>query len=217
MQSENGALLITSTHKNDDSKSLIIVDCLVPVQIATTMIKVLVLVWIYNIFLTSNNNSNIHNILTYKCDNDSNNGISRNSMNKNKNTRKSNRNSNRNRNSSNNNSHHDSSTNRSIKPSTSKKNEGSNSTVSIVLLAALVLVLVRTTIICHELNIDTNHNNKNSYCSTTTIATINTNTSNYGNSTGSHNRISTHTKIYKKRVSNSSNNSLVLAMMIIMV
>ena len=30
-------------------------------------------------------------------------------------------------------------------------------TVVIVLLAALVLVLVRTTIICTELNIDTNH------------------------------------------------------------
>ena len=39
--------------------------------------------------------------------------------------------------------------------------------VVIVLLAALVLVLVRTTIICNELNIDTNHNNNNSCYSTT--------------------------------------------------
>ena len=32
--------------------------------------------------------------------------------------------------------------------------------VVIVLLAALVLVLVRTSIICNELKIDTNHSNK---------------------------------------------------------
>ena len=44
---KNGALLSTSTHKNDDSKSLIIVHCLVPVLIATMMTKVLVPVWIY--------------------------------------------------------------------------------------------------------------------------------------------------------------------------
>ena len=43
---ENGALLSTSTHKNDDSKSLIIVHCLVQVLIATMIIKVLVPVWI---------------------------------------------------------------------------------------------------------------------------------------------------------------------------
>ena len=43
----NGAVLSTSTHKNDDSKSLIIVHCLVPVLIATMIIKVLVPVWIY--------------------------------------------------------------------------------------------------------------------------------------------------------------------------
>ena len=70
----------------------------------------------------------------------------------------------------------------------------------IVLLAALVLVPVRTTIICTELNIDTNHNNNNRCCSTATIATINTNISNYGNNNGSKNRISTHTKIYLKRL-----------------
>ena len=44
---ENGALLSTSTHKNDDSKRLIVVHCLVPVLIATMITKVLVLVWIY--------------------------------------------------------------------------------------------------------------------------------------------------------------------------
>ena len=44
---KNGALLSTSTHKNDDSKSLIVVHCLVPVLIATMMTKVLVPVWIY--------------------------------------------------------------------------------------------------------------------------------------------------------------------------
>ena len=42
-----GALLSTSTNKNDDSKSLIIVHCLVPVLIATMITKVLVPVWIY--------------------------------------------------------------------------------------------------------------------------------------------------------------------------
>ena len=67
--------------------------------------------------------------------------------------------------------------------------------MKVVLLAALVLVLVRTTIICNELNIDTNHNNDNSCCSAATIATINTNIHNYGNNNGSHNRISAHTKI----------------------
>ena len=71
--------------------------------------------------------------------------------------------------------------------------------VVIVLLEALVLVLVRTKIICTELTIDTNHNNSNSCCSTTAIATINTNISNYGNN-GSHNRISTYTKISKKKL-----------------
>ena len=44
---KNGALLSTSTHKNDDSKNLIIVHCLVPVLIATMIIKVLVPVWRY--------------------------------------------------------------------------------------------------------------------------------------------------------------------------
>ena len=44
---KNGALLSTSTHKNDDGRSLIIVHCLVPVLIATMIIKVLVPVWIY--------------------------------------------------------------------------------------------------------------------------------------------------------------------------
>ena len=43
----NGALLSTSTHKNDDSESLIIVHCLVPVLMATMITKVLVPVWIY--------------------------------------------------------------------------------------------------------------------------------------------------------------------------
>ena len=43
----NGALLSTSINKNDDSKILIIVHCLVPVLIATMIIKVLVPVWIY--------------------------------------------------------------------------------------------------------------------------------------------------------------------------
>ena len=72
--------------------------------------------------------------------------------------------------------------------------------VIIVLLAALVLVLVRTTIICNGLNIDTTHNNNNSCCSTTTIATIHTNIRNYGNMHGSQNRISTNTKIYEEIV-----------------
>ena len=36
---ENGALLSTSTHLNNDSKSLIIVHCLVPVLIATMIMK----------------------------------------------------------------------------------------------------------------------------------------------------------------------------------
>ena len=40
------ALLSTSTHKNDDSKRLIIVHCLVPVLIATMITIVLVPVWI---------------------------------------------------------------------------------------------------------------------------------------------------------------------------
>ena len=53
--------------------------------------------------------------------------------------------------------------------------------VVLVLLAALVLVLVRTTIICNELNIDIHHSNNNSCCSTTTTATINTTISKYGN------------------------------------
>ena len=44
---KNGALLSTSTHKNDDSKSLVIVDCLAPVLIATMIAKVLVPVWIH--------------------------------------------------------------------------------------------------------------------------------------------------------------------------
>ena len=89
--------------------------------------------------------------------------------------------------------------------------------VVIVLLAAFVLALVRTTIICgNELNIDTNHNNNKNCCSTTTIATINANIRNYGNGNDSRKRISTHTKILKT-VSNSSKNSLALVMMIIMV
>ena len=41
------ALLSSSTHKNYDSKSLIIVHCLVPVLIAAVIMKVLVPVWIY--------------------------------------------------------------------------------------------------------------------------------------------------------------------------
>ena len=44
---KNGALLGTSTPKNDDSKSLIIVHCLVSVLTATMITKVLVPVWIY--------------------------------------------------------------------------------------------------------------------------------------------------------------------------
>ena len=72
--------------------------------------------------------------------------------------------------------------------------------VVIVLLAALALVLVRTTIICNELNIDTNHSNHNTCCGTTTTATISTNISNHGNNNGSHNRINTHTKIYKNNI-----------------
>ena len=44
---KNGALLSTSTHKNDDTKSPIIVHCLVPVLMATMITKVLVPVWIY--------------------------------------------------------------------------------------------------------------------------------------------------------------------------
>ena len=48
--------------------------------------------------------------------------------------------------------------------------------VVIVVLAALIPVLVRTTIICSsKLNIDTNHNNSNNCSNTTTIATIQTN------------------------------------------
>ena len=43
---KNGALLSTSTHKDDDSKSLVIVHCLVPVLTATMITKVLVPVWI---------------------------------------------------------------------------------------------------------------------------------------------------------------------------
>ena len=71
--------------------------------------------------------------------------------------------------------------------------------VVIVLLAALVLVLVRTTIICgSKLNIDTNPSNRNSCGSTTTIATININVNNHEISSGSHNRVSTHTNIDKK-------------------
>ena len=42
----NSALLSTSTHKNDDSKSLVIVHCWVPVLLATMITKVLVPVWI---------------------------------------------------------------------------------------------------------------------------------------------------------------------------
>ena len=44
---KNGALFSTSTHKNDDNRSLVIVHCLVPVLIATMMTKILVPVWIY--------------------------------------------------------------------------------------------------------------------------------------------------------------------------
>ena len=43
---KNSALLSTSTHKNDDSKSPIIVHCLVPVLNATMITKVLLPVWI---------------------------------------------------------------------------------------------------------------------------------------------------------------------------
>ena len=44
---KKGALLSTSTHKNGDSSSLIIVHCLVPVLIAKMIIQVLVPVRIY--------------------------------------------------------------------------------------------------------------------------------------------------------------------------
>ena len=43
---KNSALLSTSTHKNDDSKGLFFVHCLVPVRRATMITKVLVPVWI---------------------------------------------------------------------------------------------------------------------------------------------------------------------------
>ena len=43
----NGALLSTSINRNHDSKVLIIVHCLVPVLVATMIVKVLVPVWIY--------------------------------------------------------------------------------------------------------------------------------------------------------------------------
>ena len=47
-KTKNGALLSTGTHKHkhDDSTSLIIVHCLVPVLVATMIMKVLVPVWI---------------------------------------------------------------------------------------------------------------------------------------------------------------------------
>ena len=62
--------------------------------------------------------------------------------------------------------------NNTNKNNTSKKNK-----VVIVVLPALILIVIRATIICSNiLNIDTNHNNSNSCSSTTTIATINTNT-----------------------------------------
>ena len=44
---KNGAPLSTSTHKNDDGKSLVIVHCLVPVLTATMITKVLLPVWIH--------------------------------------------------------------------------------------------------------------------------------------------------------------------------
>ena len=65
-----------------------------------------------------------------------------------------------------------------------------------LVLAAITLVVMRTTVICrNKLNIDTNHNNSNSCSSTSTIGTINTNVRNDGSSTGSNNRVSAHTKI----------------------
>ena len=64
--------------------------------------------------------------------------------------------------------------------------------VVIVVLAALILVAMRTTIVC---SIDTNHDNSNRCSSTTTIATMNTYIRNYGSSNGRNNRISTHTNI----------------------
>ena len=71
--------------------------------------------------------------------------------------------------------------------------------MAIVLLAAVVPVLVRTTIIAgSKLNDDTNHNNSNSCSSRTTIATINTHINNYEDKNGNHHRISTYTNIYKK-------------------
>ena len=74
----------------------------------------------------------------------------------------------------------------------------SNAAVVEAVLAALIKVLVRTTIVCGNfLNIDSNHNN-NSSCSsnTPTTATVNTNHSNCGSSSGRSSRISTHTDIY---------------------
>ena len=69
----------------------------------------------------------------------------------------------------------------------------------IVVLAALDLVVIRTTIPCsNQLNVDANHNNRNSCSSTTTIATINTNLRNFGSTNGGNNLISTHTNINKK-------------------
>ena len=76
---KNGALLSTSAHQNDTRRRLSIVHCLVPVPIATMITKVLVPDEYTNI-ITSNNNSNIQNTITYKCDNDSNNGVNHNNM-----------------------------------------------------------------------------------------------------------------------------------------
>ena len=117
------------------------------------------------------------------------------------NSKTSKSNSNRsNRNCSNNDNDHDSNANstssrNSTKSNTSKK----RMKVVIVVLAALILVVLRTTILCSgKLNIHTNHNTSNGCSSTTTIATINTNIRNYGSSNGyNNNRINTQTHISK--------------------
>ena len=70
--------------------------------------------------------------------------------------------------------------------------------VLIVVLAALVQVVARTTIICsNKLSIDTNHSNSNGCSNTTTTANIKTNTTHDGSSNGSNNRFSAHFNIKK--------------------
>ena len=89
------ALLGTRTSSNKDSRSI----CAGLEILAVTSVT------------TSSNNSIIHSEINYKCDNDSNNGISHNNMNKNNNSSRSNSNSNSNRNSSNKSNDHVNSTN----------------------------------------------------------------------------------------------------------